>query len=123
MPLAPPVTSAALPSSCGTPFTRPYDTAPQVYAVETRALQKDFAGFRAVDGVELRLDEHRVHALVGPNGAGKTSLFNLLTGFLRPTRGQVLLFGEAVTGHRPDQIAKRGVARPFQITSLFEQLG
>jgi branched-chain amino acid transport system ATP-binding protein len=93
-----------------------------MYAVETRALQKDFAGFRAVDGVHLRLEAGRVHALVGPNGAGKTSLFNLLTGFLRPTSGQVLLFGEDVTGQRPDQIAKRGVARSFQITSLFEEL-
>jgi branched-chain amino acid transport system ATP-binding protein len=93
-----------------------------MYAIETRALQKDFAGFRAVDGVDLRLDAGRVHALVGPNGAGKTSLFNLLTGFLRPTSGQVLLFGEDVTGQRPDQIAKRGVARSFQITSLFEEL-
>jgi branched-chain amino acid transport system ATP-binding protein len=93
-----------------------------MYAIETRALQKDFAGFRAVDGVDLRLDAGRVHALVGPNGAGKTSLFNLLTGFLRPTSGQVLLFGENVTGQRPDQIAKRGVARSFQITSLFEEL-
>jgi branched-chain amino acid transport system ATP-binding protein len=93
-----------------------------MYAVETRALQKDFAGFRAVDGVDLRLEAGRVHALVGPNGAGKTSLFNLLTGFLRPTNGQVLIFGENVTGQRPDQIAKRGVARSFQITSLFEEL-
>jgi branched-chain amino acid transport system ATP-binding protein len=92
-----------------------------VYAVETRALHKDFAGFRAVDGVELRLEADRVHAMVGPNGAGKTSLFNLLTGFLRPTSGQVLIFGDDVTGERPDEIAKRGVARSFQITSLFEE--
>jgi branched-chain amino acid transport system ATP-binding protein len=93
-----------------------------MYAVETHELRKDFAGFRAVDGVDLRLEADRVHALVGPNGAGKTSLFNLLTGFLRPTSGTVLLFGENVTGWRPDQIAKRGVARSFQITSLFEEL-
>jgi len=93
-----------------------------MYAVETQELRKDFAGFRAVDGVDLRLEADRVHALVGPNGAGKTSLFNLLTGFLRPTSGTVLLFGENVTGWRPDQIAKRGVARSFQITSLFEEL-
>ncbi len=91
-------------------------------AVETRALHKDFAGFRAVNGVDLRLEEGRVHALVGPNGAGKTSLFNLLTGFLKPTSGRILLFGEDATGLRPDQIAKRGVARSFQITSLFEEL-
>ena len=93
-----------------------------MYAVETRALQKDFAGFRAVNGVDLRLEAGRVHALVGPNGAGKTSLFNMLTGFLRPTSGQVLIFGDDVTGRRPDQIAKLGVARSFQITSLFEEL-
>ena len=93
-----------------------------MYAIETRALQKDFAGFRAVNGVDLRLEAGRVHALVGPNGAGKTSLFNMLTGFLRPTSGQVLIFGDDVTGRRPDQIAKLGVARSFQITSLFEEL-
>ena len=104
------------------PLTRAYDTSPHVYAVETQALHKDFAGFRAVNGVDLRLAEGRVHALVGPNGAGKTSLFNLLTGFLAPTSGRILLFGKDVTGLRPDQIAKRGVARSFQITSLFEQL-
>ncbi len=91
-------------------------------AVETHALHKDFAGFRAVNGVELRLEGGQVHALVGPNGAGKTSLFNLLTGFLRPTSGRVVLFGTDVTGLRPDQIAARGVARSFQITSLFEGL-
>lgn len=122
MPLAAPVTSAVLPPRTGTPFTEPYDTAPQMYAIETRALQKDFAGFRAVNGVDLRLEAGRVHALVGPNGAGKTSLFNMLTGFLRPTSGQVLIFGDDVTGRRPDQIAKLGVARSFQITSLFEEL-
>ena len=93
-----------------------------MYAVETRTLQKDFAGFRAVNGVDLRLEAGRVHALVGPNGAGKTSLFNMLTGFLRPTSGQVLIFGDDVTGRRPDQISKLGVARSFQITSLFEEL-
>ena len=93
-----------------------------MYAVETHALAKDFAGFRAVNGVDLRLEEGRVHALVGPNGAGKTTLFNLLTGFFAPSSGRLLLFGGDATGLRPDQIARRGVARSFQITSLFEQL-
>ncbi len=92
-----------------------------MYAVETRALHKDFAGFHAVNGVDLRLAKGQVHALVGPNGAGKTSLFNLLTGFLAPTSGRILLFGSDVTGLRPDQIARHGVARSFQITSLFEE--
>jgi len=90
--------------------------------IETHALVKSFAGVRAVDGVDLRLEAGLVHALVGPNGAGKTSLFNLLTGFLRPTAGRILLFGEDVTGFRPEAIARRGVARSFQITSLFERI-
>ncbi len=90
-------------------------------ALETRHLVKDFAGFRAVDRVDLALEEGKVHALVGPNGAGKTTLFNLLTGFLKPTHGQVFIFGDDVTHLRPDEIARRGVARSFQITSLFEQ--
>ena len=91
-------------------------------AVETHALAKDFAGFRAVNGVDLALEAGKVHALVGPNGAGKTSLFNLLTGFLRPSAGRILLFGDDVTGARPHEVARLGVARSFQITSLFEEL-
>src|SRR5512142_2174465 len=90
--------------------------------LETRNLTKDFAGFRAVDRVNLAFEEGKVHALVGPNGAGKTTLFNLLTGFLKPTAGQILIFGHDVTHLRPDEIARQGVARSFQITSLFEQL-
>lgn len=100
---------------------RRYDTGP-LSVLETQDLVKEFAGFRAVNGVSLALDDGRVHALVGPNGAGKTTLFNLLTGFLRPTSGVIRLFGEDATHLRPDRIARRGVARSFQITSLFEQL-
>ena len=90
--------------------------------LETRGLTKDFAGFRAVEDVDLTVTRGTVHALVGPNGAGKTTLFNLLTGFLRPTSGAILLEGEEITGQHPERIAQRGVARSFQITSLFEEL-
>jgi branched-chain amino acid transport system ATP-binding protein len=90
--------------------------------LETHKLTKDFAGFRAVDQVNLELEEGQVYALVGPNGAGKTTLFNLLTAFLKPTAGQIIIFGRDVTRLRPDQIAQHGVARSFQITSLFQHL-
>ncbi len=94
----------------------------QGLALRTERLVKDFRGFRAVDGVDLAVRAGSIHALVGPNGAGKTTLFNLLTGFLAPTSGRVLLGEQDVTGHSPDRIAHLGVARSFQITSLFDQL-
>lgn len=97
-------------------------TAGERFAVRTRALTKVFRGFRAVDSVDLEVREGSVHALVGPNGAGKTTLFNLLTGFVAPTSGKIMVFDEDVTGRPPEQIARRGVARSFQITSLFDSL-
>lgn len=90
--------------------------------LQTTGLTKVFRGFTAVDGVDLRVDEGTIHALVGPNGAGKTTLFNLLTGFLVPTAGSVLLTGDDVTGLSPERMVHLGVARSFQITSLFDQL-
>jgi branched-chain amino acid transport system ATP-binding protein len=90
--------------------------------LRAQGLVKEFRGFRAVDGVDLDIAEGSVHALVGPNGAGKTTLFNLLTGFLRPTAGTILLGHRDLTGRRPEQVAQLGMARSFQITSLFAQL-
>jgi branched-chain amino acid transport system ATP-binding protein len=95
---------------------------PTPTAVRARSLTKVFRGFRAVDSVDLEVRPGSVHALVGPNGAGKTTLFNLLTGFLSPTSGSIAVFDEDVTGRAPEQVARRGVARSFQITSLFETL-
>ncbi|WP_235498977.1 ABC transporter ATP-binding protein [Knoellia sp. Soil729] len=91
-------------------------------ALRTVDLTKDFRGFTAVNAVNLDVAQGTVHALVGPNGAGKTTLFNLLTGFLTPTSGQILLRGKDIAGQQPEQIAHLGVARSFQITSLFEQM-
>jgi branched-chain amino acid transport system ATP-binding protein len=91
-------------------------------ALRTEGLTKYFRGFRAVDSVDLEVGTGTVHALVGPNGAGKTTLFNLLTGFITPSSGKVTVFGEDITGLQPEQVAHKGVARSFQITSLFENL-
>lgn len=90
--------------------------------LRTSGLSKEFNGFRAVSDVDLSVADGTVHALVGPNGAGKTTLFNLLTGFIKPTSGSIAIGGRDVTGMRPEQIAQRGVARSFQIASLFEEL-
>jgi branched-chain amino acid transport system ATP-binding protein len=104
------VTTATPPATGETPLLR------------TRGLTKEFRGFRAVSDVDLAVEPGTVHALVGPNGAGKTTLFNLLTGFLKPTSGSITIDGHDVTGMRPERIARAGVARSFQITSLFEEL-
>ncbi|MDH2426311.1 ABC transporter ATP-binding protein [Sphaerisporangium sp. TRM90804] len=90
--------------------------------LSARGLAKEFRGFRAVDGVDLDVAEGSVHALVGPNGAGKTTLFNLLTGFLSPSAGRITVSGHDITGRRPEQVARMGIARSFQITSLFPQM-
>lgn len=90
--------------------------------LQTRELTKEFRGFRAVSDVSLTVAEGTIHALVGPNGAGKTTLFNLLTGFLAPTSGQILFRDQDITGRQPEQIAHLGIARSFQITSLFDQM-
>jgi branched-chain amino acid transport system ATP-binding protein len=91
-------------------------------AITTRGLSKHFRGFKAVDSVDLDVRAGTVHALVGPNGAGKTTLFNLLSGFIKHSAGTIEAFGEDITGLQPEQIAHKGVARSFQITSLFENL-
>jgi branched-chain amino acid transport system ATP-binding protein len=85
-------------------------------------LRKSFRGFHAVNGVDLDVAEGSVHALVGPNGAGKTTLFHLLTGFVRPSAGRILLDGRDITGLAPERVAGLGVARSFQITTLFPEL-
>lgn len=91
-------------------------------ALTARGLTKDFRGFTAVKDVDLDVVDGEVHALVGPNGAGKTTMFNMLTGFLKPTSGTISVHGKDITGKEPEQIAKEGVARSFQITSLFDNL-
>ena len=90
--------------------------------LSTRGLTKEFRGFTAVNSVDLDVHEGDVHALVGPNGAGKTTLFNLLSGFLKPTSGTITYAGQDITGKQPENIAHLGIARSFQITSLFDKM-
>ena len=92
------------------------------HILETRALTKEFKGFVAVSKVDLKVRRGSIHALIGPNGAGKTTCFNLLTKFLTPTSGQILFDGQDITAESPATIARRGVIRSFQISSVFAHL-
>jgi branched-chain amino acid transport system ATP-binding protein len=92
------------------------------FILETRALTKEFKGFVAVSKVDLKVRRGSIHALIGPNGAGKTTCFNLLTKFLAPTSGQILFDGHDITAETPAHIARRGVIRSFQISSVFPHL-
>jgi branched-chain amino acid transport system ATP-binding protein len=90
--------------------------------LELRGLSKTFGGLRAVRGVSLAVMPGDRKAIIGPNGAGKTTLFNLVTGILPATSGQVLLFGRDVTAWPSHRRAALGMARTFQVTSLFPRL-
>src|SRR5258708_21141076 len=88
--------------------------------VENR--QVEFGGALALSGVSFSVQPGTITSLIGPNGAGKTTAFNAITGYLRPTRGRVAWQGEPITGRRPCEIARRGVVRTFQRTSVFPTL-
>ena len=91
-------------------------------ALEVRNLTKRFGGFTAVNDVSLDLAAGARHALIGPNGAGKTTLFNLLSGKLRMDGGDVRYRGRSIRGLPAHAICKHGIARTFQITSVYAQL-
>jgi branched-chain amino acid transport system ATP-binding protein len=90
--------------------------------LELRSLSKSFGGLQAVRDVTLSIMPGDRKAIIGPNGAGKTTLFNLITGIFPATSGQVLLFGEDVTNWASHKRTALGMARTFQVTSLFPRL-
>jgi branched-chain amino acid transport system ATP-binding protein len=92
------------------------------FILVTEDLTKEFAGFVAVNGVNLRIARGTIHALIGPNGAGKTTCFNLLTKFLRPTRGRIVYKGRDITPTAPADVARLGLVRSFQISAVFPHL-
>jgi len=91
---------------------------------ETKGLTMDFGGLRALDSVDLHVDEGEIVALIGPNGAGKTTLFNCVTGLVRPTAGDILVMPpgaerKRINNLKPNQVTERGLARTFQNIRLF----
>jgi branched-chain amino acid transport system ATP-binding protein len=91
-------------------------------ALSTRGLDKSFGSLVVAKDIALELPQGERYALIGPNGAGKTTLINLLTGMLKPDRGQIYLGEEEITARAPEQRVKSGLARTFQINTLFPHL-
>jgi branched-chain amino acid transport system ATP-binding protein len=87
--------------------------------IETRQLKKAYGDFVALDDVSLSVAEGEMVSIVGPNGAGKTTLVNVLTGLLKPTAGIVRFKGEDIAGIGPVKLARRGMARAFQLVHIF----
>src|SRR5213594_1904971 len=90
--------------------------------LETKAVVKQFGGFRAVDRVDFRVQEGEVLALIGSNGAGKTTLVNLISGLLTADEGHILFRGHDVTKKPVKERIRAGIARSFQLVNLFDQL-
>lgn len=91
------------------------------YILQAKELSKNFGALKAVNQVNLEIGKG-IHSIIGPNGAGKTTLFNLLTGFLKPSTGKIFFLGKDITGLPPYEISRLGIARSFQITSIFPEL-
>ena len=90
--------------------------------LEVEKLTRNFGGVCAVSNLSFSVTEGEILGLIGPNGAGKTTVFNLVTGFVRPTSGAIRLDGRSVVGLRPHAVARRGIARTFQIVKPFPGL-
>ena len=90
--------------------------------LDGEGVKKNFGGLAAVAGVDFCINQGEIVGLIGPNGAGKTTIFNLISGALVPTSGQIRFNGENITGLKPHKICKRGVARTFQSAKLFADM-
>jgi branched-chain amino acid transport system ATP-binding protein len=91
-------------------------------AIELRSVEKTFGVTKVIQNINLKIAQGERHALIGPNGAGKSTTFNLISGYMRPTTGSILLRGEEIAGLRPFQINRRGLSRSFQVTNVFANM-
>ena len=87
--------------------------------LETKKLTKYFKGLRAISNFDLNVGAGEIVGIIGPNGAGKTTIFNLITGFLKPTSGEIIFEGKDITAQKPHMIAERGIVRTFQLDRIF----
>ncbi len=90
--------------------------------LEVQQLNKSFGGVIATDNVDMRVTQGEIHALIGPNGAGKTTLISQLSGLLTPDSGEIIFQGKTITGLPAYEFCRAGLARSFQITSVFQEM-
>jgi branched-chain amino acid transport system permease protein len=90
--------------------------------LEARGITKNFEGLTALSKVDFAIEEGTIAGLIGPNGAGKTTFFNVLTGLVKPTSGELMFDGRSIVGLRPNRVAERGMARTFQSIRLFPSM-
>jgi len=90
--------------------------------LKIEGIHLDFSGLQVLKGVDLQVAKGQRHALIGPNGAGKTTLFHIITGSLKPSRGQILYKGRDVTDLTVYARNRLGIGRSFQITNIFPNL-
>ncbi|HEX9137875.1 MAG TPA: ATP-binding cassette domain-containing protein, partial [Nitrospirota bacterium] len=90
--------------------------------LEVNGVSRFFGGLAAVTGVSFSVKKGEILGLIGPNGAGKTTLFNVVNGFYPPSRGEVLFKGKRISGLKPHQICRLGVARTFQVVKPLQRM-
>ena len=95
---------------------------PAAALLRVEQVTRDFGGLRALDAVSLSVAAGEMLCIIGPNGCGKTTLFNVITGQIAPGAGRVVFDGRRLSGLSPDRVARRGVARKFQVPSVFDDL-
>ena len=91
-------------------------------ALSIQALRKNFGPADIIRGVDLEVSSGEIHAIIGPNGAGKSTFFNLLSGALQPSSGDMALNGTRINGLSPDKIQQLGLSRSFQVSNVFTNL-
>src|ERR1700759_1074826 len=91
-------------------------------AIEIKSVQKQFGSVSIIRDLNLAVAKGERHAIIGPNGAGKSTTFNLISGHIAPTSGEIRLNGDAISGLRPYEINRRGLSRSFQVTNVFANM-